>query len=53
MYIIKTATDIKKQKKSDKIKMSDDEHSESQFYYPDESEFQEENEVVGLNFAID
>ena len=25
----------------------------SEYYYPDELEFQEENEVVALNFAID
>ena len=30
--------------------MSDDEHSESEFYYPDELEFQEENEVTSVNY---
>ena len=29
-------------------KLSDDEHSESEIHYPDELEFQEENEVVAF-----
>ena len=34
-------------------KMSDNEHSKNEFYYPDELKIQKENKVVALNFGID